>query len=101
MSTARDPREALPTILHSPVRLAILGALRHVQAADFGDLQRGLEITTAELSRQLGVLHREELIEIKKVQRHRHTITRARLSEQGRSRFEEYLAELHRVAFGP
>ncbi|PRW62984.1 transcriptional regulator [Actinopolyspora mortivallis] len=86
--------------MHSPVRLAILGALRRVQATEFGDLQQALGITTPELSRQLSVLQREGMIEIRKVQRHRHTVTQARLSEEGRSRFEDYLEQLHRLAFG-
>ncbi|MEU1281142.1 transcriptional regulator [Streptomyces sp. NPDC005805] len=80
--------------MHSPNRLAILGALRHVQQADFADLQGALGLSTPELSRQLGILEKDDLIEIAKFRERRHAVTRVRLSPAGRERFEEYLTEL-------
>ncbi|MGW0989591.1 winged helix-turn-helix domain-containing protein [Streptomyces sp. NPDC002486] len=92
-----QPRTRLTTVMHSPTRLAILGALRHVQQINFADLQGSLELSTAELSRQLGILERESLVEIAKFRERRHAVTRVRLSPSGREQFEEYLQELRRV----
>ncbi|TLQ48293.1 ArsR family transcriptional regulator [Streptomyces marianii] len=83
--------------MHSPNRLAILGALRHVQQINFADLQESLELSTSELSRQLGILERDGLIEIAKFRERRHAVTRLRLSPAGRERFEVYLDELRKV----
>lgn len=92
-----QPRTHLPTVMHSPNRLAILGALRHVQQINFADLQESLELSTSELSRQLGILERDGLIEIAKFRERRHAVTRLRLSPAGRERFEAYLDELRKV----
>ncbi|WP_267244440.1 transcriptional regulator [Streptomyces sp. PR69] len=83
--------------MHSPTRLAILGALRRVQQINFADLQESLELSTSELSRQLGVLEKDDLVEIAKFRERRHAVTRVRLSPAGRERFEEYLEELRKV----
>ncbi|MEU1128403.1 transcriptional regulator [Streptomyces sp. NPDC005900] len=83
--------------MHSPTRLAILGALRQVQQINFADLQASLELSTAELSRQLGILEKEELVDIAKFREQRRAVTRVRLSPAGRERFDEYLGELRKV----
>lgn len=92
-----QPRARLSTVMHSPNRLAILGALRHVQQANFADLQEALGLSTPELSRQLGILEKDDLIEIAKFRERRHAVTRVRLSPTGRERFEEYLTELRAI----
>ncbi|MCK8434287.1 ArsR family transcriptional regulator [Streptomyces sp. D2-8] len=83
--------------MHSPTRLAILGVLRHVQQINFADLQNSLELSTAELSRQLGILEKENLVEIAKFRERRHAVTRVRLSPSGREQFQDYLEELRKV----
>ncbi|MEU2559861.1 transcriptional regulator [Streptomyces longispororuber] len=94
------PRTQLVTVMHSPVRLAILGSLRHVQQVAFADLREALNLSAAELSRQLGILEKEELVEIAKLRERRRPVTQVRLSESGRERFEEYLAHLRLVVQG-
>jgi DNA-binding transcriptional ArsR family regulator len=83
--------------MHSPVRLSILGALRHVQQVNFADLQKSLELSTSELSRQLGILEKEGLVEIAKFRERRYAVTRVRLSPTGRDRFSDYLDGLRQV----
>ncbi|MFI2458270.1 transcriptional regulator [Streptomyces sp. NPDC019539] len=83
--------------MHSPTRLAIMGALRHVQQINFADLQELLELSTSELSRQLGILEKEDLVDIAKFRERRHAVTRVRLSPFGRARFQEYLEQLRKV----
>ncbi|MEV8595456.1 transcriptional regulator [Streptomyces sp. NPDC052012] len=92
-----QPRTRLTTVMHSPTRLAILGVLRRVQQINFADLQSSLELTTSELSRQLGILEKENLVEIAKFRERRHAVTRVRLSPTGREQFEDYLDELRKV----
>lgn len=92
-----DPRALLPGILHSPVRLGILGMLRHVELANFADVQHELRISAAELSRQLRLLEEDSLIEVAKSRKDRRTITQVRLTKTGRARFAEYLAALRKV----
>ncbi|EPH46320.1 transcriptional regulator [Streptomyces aurantiacus] len=94
------PRTHLVTVMHSPVRLAILGSLRHVQQVSFADLREALDLSAAELSRQLGILEKEELVEIAKLREQRRVVTQVRLSEPGRERFAEYLAHLRHVVQG-
>ncbi|MFC4337415.1 transcriptional regulator [Salininema proteolyticum] len=92
-----QPRTRLTNVIHSPTRLAILGALRSVDRTDFGDLRDSLELADSDLSRQLRILEEERLIEIAKFRVKRKPVTRVRLSESGRRRFEDYLAELRKV----
>jgi DNA-binding transcriptional ArsR family regulator len=94
---ATQPRTQLVTMIHSPTRLAILGTLRHVQHLNFAELRDSLELSTAELSRQLAMLESEDLVDIAKFRERRRAVTRVRLSETGRARFEEYLGELRKV----
>ncbi|ARX84884.1 MULTISPECIES: transcriptional regulator [Streptomyces] len=94
------PRTRLLTVMHSPVRLAILGSLRHVQQVSFADLREALDLSAAELSRQLALLEKEELVEIAKLRERRRPVTQVRLSEPGRERFEEYLVHLRQVVQG-
>lgn len=92
-----QPRTRLSTVMQSPNRLAVLGALRHVQQVNFSELQEALELSTSGLSRQLGILEKEGLVEIAKFRERRHAVTRVRLSPSGRERFQEYLEELRKV----
>lgn len=92
-----QPRSRLTTVIHSPTRLAILGALRQIDQIDFSELRSALDLTTSELSRQLGILEKEDLVQIAKLRQRRHAVTRVRLSPQGRERFENYLADLRKV----
>jgi DNA-binding transcriptional ArsR family regulator len=100
MTDSRDPRMDLPTSMHHPARLAILASLRHVESAEFGALKQAFAMSTPEMSRQLAILERDGLIEILKARRDRHAITQARLSEVGRTMFEEYLVNLRRISEG-
>ncbi|MEU5902285.1 transcriptional regulator [Streptomyces venezuelae] len=92
-----QPRVHLTTVMHSPIRLAILGSLRHVQQVTFADLREALDLSPAELSRQLSILEQEEMVEIAKIRERRRPVTQVRLSGTGRERFEKYLVQLRMV----
>ncbi|MYY80816.1 MULTISPECIES: transcriptional regulator [unclassified Streptomyces] len=98
--TAEQPRTHLTTVMHSPIRLAILGSLRHVQQVTFADLREALDLSAAELSRQLGILEQEGMVDIAKLRERRRPVTQVRLSDSGRERFEKYLTQLRLVVQG-
>ncbi|MFJ2743035.1 transcriptional regulator [Streptomyces sp. NPDC087440] len=93
----RQPREALVNVIHSPTRLAILATLNRIQHVAFADLRDSLHLTTPELSRQLAILEKEELVEVAKLRVKRVTVTHVRLSDSGRERFAAYLDSLYAI----
>ncbi|MER5883700.1 transcriptional regulator [Streptomyces sp. NPDC001941] len=95
--SAEQPRDALPTLLHSPTRLAILGTLRRVQHVSFADVRDALHLTTPELSRQVAILEEEGIVEVAKLRQNRKVVTQLRLSDTGRERFNAYLARLRAI----
>lgn len=100
MTGAVDPRDVLPTVIHHPLRLAVLSSLRHVEAADFVSLRDAFATTSAEMSRQLGILESAGLVEVLKSRKDRQVVTQARLSDHGRTAFATYLEELRRISEG-
>lgn len=100
MKTPGDPREVLTTTFHHPLRLAILASLRQVEAADFATLCETFDSTAPEMSRQLGLLEREGLIQMAKIKRDTRPISVVRLSPDGRAEFERYLTHLRRITEG-
>ncbi|MFE2291157.1 transcriptional regulator [Streptomyces sp. NPDC059452] len=93
----RQPREALVNVIHSPTRLAILATLNRVQHVAFADLRESLGLTTAELSRQIALLEKEDLVDVAKLRVKRVTVTHVRISDSGRERFAAYLTNLHAI----
>ncbi|QKW08377.1 transcriptional regulator [Streptomyces sp. NA04227] len=94
---ARQPREALINVIHSPTRLAILAILNRVQHVAFSDLRESLELTAAELSRQIAILEKEGLVDVAKLRVKRVAATHVRISNDGRERFADYLTQLQAV----
>ncbi|ARF74449.1 transcriptional regulator [Kitasatospora albolonga] len=93
----RQPREALVNAIHSPTRLAILATLNRVQHVAFSDLRESLDLTAAELSRQIAILEKEELVDVAKLRVKRVTVTHVRISDTGRERFAAYLTSLRAI----
>ncbi|MFD5700469.1 transcriptional regulator [Streptomyces lasiicapitis] len=97
MAQSDQPRAALTTVMHSPVRLAVLGTLRRVQNVSFADLREALDLNKADLSRQLNILESDGLVELGKLRSEGRWRTHVRLSDAGRVRFEAYLKQLRSV----
>ncbi|MFI8943130.1 transcriptional regulator [Streptomyces syringium] len=98
MGDGRQHREALTTLMHSPVRLAVLGTLRRVHNASFADLREALDLDSPELSRQLRILEDAGVVELAKLRDGgRRVRTHVRLSDKGRDQFEGYLKHLRSV----
>ncbi|MFE1769654.1 transcriptional regulator [Streptomyces sp. NPDC059008] len=99
-TAARQPREVLANLIHSPNRLAILATLNRVQHVAFADLRESLHLTAPELSRQIAILEKEGMVEVAKLRVKRVAVTHVRLSDTGRERFASYLADLHAIVDG-
>jgi len=88
----------LERVLHERARLSIASSLAaHPQGLVFNDLKRLCALTDGNLSRQLSLLQGEGVVEIWKGTRNNRPQTLVRLTDAGRARFMEYIAELERV----
>lgn len=90
--------DGLERVMHEKARLGILTTLlANPEGVLFTDLKRLCSLTDGNLSRHLKALAEEQLVEVYKRFHERRPQTLVRLSEEGRERFLEYLAELQRV----
>lgn len=90
--------EGLERVLHERARLGIMTSLlAHPDGLVFTELKEMCALTDGNLSRHLAVLHEEGLLEIWKGYEKNRPQTLCRITEGGRKRFVDYLAELERV----
>lgn len=90
--------EGLERLLHERSRLGILSSLAaHPQGLLFNDLKMLCALTDGNLSRQIQILQEAEFVEVWKGVHKNRPQTLCRLTESGRKRFLEYVAELERV----
>ena len=88
----------LERLLHERARLSILSSLAaHAQGLAFSDLKSLCSLTDGNLSRQLTVLEDAGLVEVEKTTMNHRRHTLCRLTDSGRRRFVQYIAELERV----
>ena len=99
-----EPREGrfaydgLERTLHEKARLGNLTSLvTHPDGLLFNDLKALCSLTDGNLSRHLHVLAEDRLVEVWKGHRGGRSQTLCRLTERGRRRFLDYIAELERV----
>jgi DNA-binding MarR family transcriptional regulator len=90
--------EGLDRIMHEKARLGILTSLvSRPEGVLFNDLKELCSLTDGNLSRHLQTLQEAGLVEVWKGYHNKRPQTLCRLSEQGRERFMEYLAQLEKV----
>lgn len=90
--------DKLERVLHERSRLGILSSLvSHPEGLVFNDLKRLCALTDGNLSRQLQVLGDAGLLTIWKTSGKGRPQTLLRLTEAGRQRFFDYIAELEQV----
>jgi DNA-binding MarR family transcriptional regulator len=88
----------LERVIHERARLSILSSLAsHADGLIFNDIKRYCALTDGNLSRQLSLLEQEGFVEIWKGQRNNRPCTLVKMTETGRRRFMEYIAELERI----
>src|SRR5687768_17060378 len=104
-SKNNDPRtpgrfayDGLARLIHEKARLSILSSLSaHRDGVAFNDLKELCTLTDGNLSRQLQVLKEEGYVEIIKDVKGNRPLTIARLTDNGRERFLEYIGVLQSV----
>lgn len=86
-------RELNP-LLHSQLRLGVMSILMNVEEADFVYLKKKTESTAGNLSVQLDKLSAAGYISVKKGFVGKKTRTTARITDNGRNAFVEYVEAL-------
>src|SRR3954470_13648985 len=95
---ARFAYEKLERVIHERSRLSILSSLAaHPQGLVFNDLKSLCALTDGNLSRQIQLLQESGFVEVWKGHKGNRPQTLCRLTESGRKRFLEYIAELEQV----
>ena len=84
----------LDPLLHSQLRLAVMSILMNVEEADFVYLKDKTDSTAGNLSVQLEKLAGAGYIAVEKGFQGRKTRTVCRVTDKGRSAFEEYVDAL-------
>ena len=93
-------REALDDVVHSPIRLCIMGALASVDQADYQSLKNALAVSYALLSKHAAILERAGYIHVTKEFDDRTPATNYRLTKQRRAAWERHLAALDEIVRG-
>ena len=96
-----DPLKAISSVdrvLHEPARLLLAALLYAVEGADFLYLLNESGMTKGNLSSHLGKLEEAGYVEIAKSFRGKIPHTLVRLTEKGRSAFDEYRAQLRTIS---
>lgn len=88
----------LDRLLHEKARLGIMTSLlAYPHGLVFNELKRLVDLTDGNLSRHLHVLNEAGLVELQKGFEGRRPQTTCLLTDEGRTRFLEYLDELEKV----
>ena len=96
--SGRFAYEGLDRVIHEKARLGILTSLvAHPKGLLFGDLKQLCGLTDGNLSRHLQVLQQAGLIAIDKKFEHNRPQTVCRITQEGRTRYLEYLNVLEQV----
>lgn len=95
---ARFAYEGLDRVFHEKARLGIVTSLAgHGDGLGFRDLKQLCGLTDGNLSRHLQVLEEAGIVAVTKGYEGRRPHTNCRLTEDGRQRFDAYLAVLEQA----
>lgn len=87
----------LDPLLHSQLRLAVVSILMNVDEADFVYLKEKTSSTAGNLSVQLDKLSSAGYITVEKGFAGKKTRTSCRMTDKGRSAFEQYVEDIKRL----
>jgi DNA-binding MarR family transcriptional regulator len=87
----------LNRVVHEPARLAILTVLASCESADFTFLETATGLTKGNLSVQLTRLEQASLISIEKAIHKNRTITRTRITAEGRYQLGRYWRQMEDI----
>ncbi|MHC4356121.1 MAG: winged helix-turn-helix domain-containing protein [Planctomycetota bacterium] len=91
------PLAQIDRVIHEPARLLILAYLSVVESADFLFLMNQTALTRGNLSSHLSKLETAGYIEIKKEFVEKIPRTLLRLTDEGRTAFQEYQSDMKQV----
>ena len=94
MSSSVQKISGLNRVIHEPARLILVALLSSVESADFLFLLKQSNLTKGNLSVQLSRLEQAGYVLIKKTFRGKIPHTEYRLTERGKSAFENYRKSL-------
>ena len=80
----------LSKLLSNRLRLAILCSLAHSEESDFTSLKHAVKSTDGNMSIQLGILEKENLIVVNKIMHQNRPQTNLALSNKGRLALQEF-----------
>lgn len=95
------PRRRLDELIHSPVRLSVMAALRSADAVHFGLLRDTVEVSDSLLSKHLAALESAGYIHVTKGYEGRRPRTWYSLTPEGRVAFDAYLTVLREIVGSP
>lgn len=95
------PRHRLDDVIHSPVRLSVMAALRRADAVHFGLLRDTVEVSDSLLSKHLASLETAGYVEVTKGYAGRRPRTWYSLTTEGREAFDAYIAALREIVDVP
>ena len=91
------PLAQIDRVIHEPARLLILAYLSVVESADFLFLMNQTALTRGNLSSHLSKLETAGYVEIKKEFVEKIPRTLLRLTDEGRTAFQEYQSDMKQV----
>ena len=92
-----QPLADIDRIIHEPARLMILALLYVVESGDFTFLMRQTGLTWGNLSSHMSKLEAAGYIEVEKEFVDRKPRTMLRLTDEGRTAFQEYVQSMKQV----
>lgn len=91
------PRYRLDEVIHSPVRLSAMAALRAADQVQFALLRDTLEVSDSLLSKHVAALEAAGYVEVTKGYAGKRPRTWYSLTEHGRQAFDAYVAALSEI----
>lgn len=88
--------DELDTLIHSPLRLAIMSILVSVREAEFNFLKAETKASSGNLSVQIKKLNEAGYVEVKKTFKNNYPLTTCRITGRGVEAFERYVATLRK-----
>lgn len=92
--------DSIDEVIHGRIRLGIMAYLSSAEAAEFNTLKARLQATDGNLSVHLRKLEDAGYVRLEKSFVNRKPLTRAVLTEAGRTAYERYLEALARLVGG-
>ena len=84
----------LDTLLHSRIRLAIVSLLAGCEEAEFTFIRNSVKATDGNMNSHMKKLEEAAYVEVKKEFQNRKPVTFYKLTDKGRSAFNEYVRQL-------